>query len=299
MSRIFPFSFGRKIALFAAMAVAASVLSVYRVEQRPFLKALCAGYQRAANATALQTAKHVLEGPLKLGSKCLGYFIDLGGNRGDTIDKFYSGYFNNLQGRRGLFVQGESTLKLSMQDLERVCVLSFEASPKWTKMLTEVREKQTRLGRHVFVYTETAIDLFWGHITLYVDELSTNGWATSTNPFKKLKIERSEDKLKLRKVEGDRNMLKREAIVKAADFTSILQVLSLRRKPIMIKMDIEGAEFKIIPHLLVNGHICTVVSHLFIEWHLDVMKNSLVPENMHENLSYLLTTCGVDVILGD
>ena len=285
------------------MAVAASVLSVCRVGQRPFHKGICepscAGYERVANATALHTAKHVLEGPLKLGSKCLGYFIDLGGNRGDTIDKFYSGYFSDLQGRRGLFVQGESTLKLSMQDLERVCVLSFEASPKWTKLLTEAREKQTRLGRHVFVYPETAVDLFWGHITLYVDELSTNGWATSTNPFKKLIIERSEDKLKLRKVKGDRNMLKREAIVKAADLTSMLQVLSLTRKPIVLKMDIEGAEFKILPHLLVNGHICTVVSHLFIEWHFDIMKNSLVPENMHENLSYLLTTCGVDVILGD
>ena len=36
----------------------------------------------------------------------------------------------------------------------------------------------------------------------------------------------------------------------------------------LLKLDVEGAEYRLIPHLLVTGALC-LPTHLFVEWHLN------------------------------
>jgi len=43
-----------------------------------------------------------------------------------------------------------------------------------------------------------------------------------------------------------------------------------QRKSVFMKLDVEGAEFDILPHLLVRGSLC-LVDHILIEWHVNAM----------------------------
>ena len=43
--------------------------------------------------------------------------------------------------------------------------------------------------------------------------------------------------------------------------------------PVFLKCDVEGAEYDLLPHLLMTGAFCRV-THLYMEWHL----NSVSPE---------------------
>ena len=65
------------------------------------------------------------------------------------------------------------------------------------------------------------------------------------------------------------------AIAAAAAATSQQQ-----QPPILLKMDIEGAEFSLLPHLLMAGALCTV-THLRTEWHLNSLPQVTMAQAPH------------------
>ena len=46
------------------------------------------------------------------------------------------------------------------------------------------------------------------------------------------------------------------------------------RPHVLLKMDIEGAEYKLLPHLLVRGDLC-LADHIIIDWHLKSLPTEL------------------------
>jgi len=258
-----------------------------------------AGSRERFNQTAFKIASSMFLSDKHL-SECTGIFVDLGANRGDTIDKWYAGYYGSVHGREGGYTQGKSNMSPDF-DLENFCVLSFEANSRWNRKLEEAQERHKSLGHKVFIFAETVAENFFGVVEIYVDGLSENSWSTSIFANKKIPLEGAADKVKLRAVGGDRSKLKAMKIVRAVDLGSILQVLSELNVPVIMKMDIEGAEFKILPHLLNTNSICGIVQYLFLELHVDILKSGDFPRQLHESLTYLLTlpSCGVVIVLAD
>lgn len=63
-------------------------------------------------------------------------------------------------------------------------------------------------------------------------------------------------------------------------------LLSLPPDPVVLKMDIEGAEYQVLPHLLDNGALRQVIE-LQVEFHYDRMTD--VPKHVHDALMKRLT----------
>jgi FkbM family methyltransferase len=80
-------------------------------------------------------------------------------------------------------------------------------------------------------------------------------------------------------VESMARRFKREGTlaVQAIDFADWLErrvrPLVGRPKSVFLKLDIESAEYYVLPHLLTHGALC-LVDHLLVEWHLNAMPSS-------------------------
>ena len=73
----------------------------------------------------------------------------------------------------------------------------------------------------------------------------------------------------------------RRVTVKAVNFGSVLRSCTWRAKggPIILKLDVEAAEYDLLPRLLITGALCRC-TFLIVEWHL----NALPPERKLEGV---------------
>ena len=67
-----------------------------------------------------------------------------------------------------------------------------------------------------------------------------------------------------------------EVRVPSVSFDAVLEQIGKRRLPraghtihprVIVKMDIEGSEFAVIPQVMMTGRLCQVVDYLSVEWH--------------------------------
>eukprot|EP00238_Polyblepharides_amylifera_P000170 CAMPEP_0196573976 /NCGR_PEP_ID=MMETSP1081-20130531/3784_1 /TAXON_ID=36882 /ORGANISM="Pyramimonas amylifera, Strain CCMP720" /LENGTH=205 /DNA_ID=CAMNT_0041891857 /DNA_START=256 /DNA_END=870 /DNA_ORIENTATION=+ len=176
---------------------------------------------------------------------CKYIFMDFGSNRGDSIDGWYEGEFLRLSKRRDL-------------DPKEFCIVGFEPNPQWTPTLLAMQRKYQEQGYKVALFTETLAHKRFGTDNFYIDGLSTNSFGSSIFEFKRFKTEFAADQKKLDDVKGDMNKLRTKKVVWTVDAGVILEELA-RTNPglrVFAKMDIEGSEFMIMPHLLMNYPIC-------------------------------------------
>mgnify|MGYP006152281031 CR=1 FL=1 len=63
--------------------------------------------------------------------------------------------------------------------------------------------------------------------------------------------------------------------VRTFDLAKLLLVqLREEDQAVMMKLDVEGSEYRLLPHLLTHGALCRGVTHLRIEWHLHNLEES-------------------------
>lgn len=85
--------------------------------------------------------------------------------------------------------------------------------------------------------------------------------------------------------------IKNNFSVECIDIVDVIKKLNLTKNDnLWIKMDIEGEEYNLIPHLYKNN-LLNIIDKLYIEWHYDRIKN--IDINHHNYCKSLLTNIKV------
>ena len=200
---------------------------------------------------------------------CSMVFIDAGANKGDTIQDFYAGRYHACTRNAGY--------RIERMPIDSFCVFSFEANPRWTHHLAHLVEQQGALGRRVTVFAETAVAETNGSVTFYQDMGTPRGEGASMMYSKPMKG----------------NGEKRAITIPSINFASFVQFYTNLGALIMVKLDIEGAEFHVLRSLITTGQACKI-DVMFIEWH-DHKINMVyehIPPSIQASLLWLLKAPG-------
>ncbi|TPX32851.1 hypothetical protein SmJEL517_g04108 [Synchytrium microbalum] len=165
-------------------------------------------------------------------------FIDLGANRADTLKVW-------LKEENAKF-QYDFPLPFWVKQHSDCEIYLFEANPLFTPELREAEKVYNDRGIKVKAFPETAVSAFDGQITLYLDEVNVDHdfWGTT--------------------VHGNGN--EKVVNVTAMDVGVWLKKTFGPQDYVLVKMDIEKAEYDVLPRFLEVG-AGSVIDVLLVEYH--------------------------------
>jgi len=73
-------------------------------------------------------------------------------------------------------------------------------------------------------------------------------------------------------------------LVRAVSLASFLRLEAPRYDLVVLKLDVEGAEYRLLPRLLLSGSLC-LVDYLHVEWHLGYEPNDGTPLPAHSAIT--------------
>lgn len=187
-------------------------------------------------------------------------FIDLGANTGDSIH-----YFFNSTTFKPEFLKGYG----SIGDKKWI-VYAVEANPYFNNALDKVKSEIESLGHTVYLYKETAAWIRNEKLTFYLDTVNKvqNYWGSSLE----------KDHPDVLKSNGKR------ITINGLDVSELLAKYSSNDE-ILLKMDIEGSEYKILIHLMQENTL-RLVDIIAIEFH-ERLLDAPFKNRRHFILNYL------------
>ena len=215
---------------------------------------------------------------------CRFAYLDLGSNMGVQIRKLYEPWLypkaKLLPYYDRLF--GKITKGYRRED---VCAFGFEANPKHIPRLKYIESAYRKKGLNVTFYHNAVSNRSNDKVTIYSEtNFDVDGGAGITN-------------VKIDKAKG---MSKFD--IETIDIAKFIQdkLLPLNLVKVLMKMDIEGSEFIVLPHLLKNNLLCkTAITEMVIEMHPWAMKSVHSTLTLGEFKKKLASqTCEPTVILG-
>ncbi|KAJ6789013.1 hypothetical protein PWT90_10840 [Aphanocladium album] len=170
-------------------------------------------------------------------------FVDLGANGADSLETF-------LQTPSAKFKYNFPTPPWATHDEAEIFL--FEANPVFNDALVYAKQKHGALGRRITIYPSTVVDTKDGLRTFYLDEVNSANdyWGSSTYKNHPDAVASGAKGTEL----------------SAVNIARWLLMNTLPRDFVVVKMDIEGAEYDILPHLA-EMRVWTVVDVLLVEWH--------------------------------
>lgn len=202
------------------------------------------------------------------GDGCTRIFIDLGSNLGVQVRKFFEPeLFNrNISKVLRIFDEFFGSERKNQRDN---CVFAFEPNPKHTSRLLEMESAYQSMG-YRFVFFPIAVSTENASVTLL---RPANNQIDAGATLIKNDIDLKDKKLQ--HVTRKSGTTVRTVTV---DFVQFLKHHVLERQllpgttpdesRVLIKMDIEGEEYNLLPALISSGLLCQAVDQLLIEWHL-------------------------------
>ena len=196
---------------------------------------------------------------------CLHVYIDVGTNIGLQLRKVFEPQRFPLASILPIFDEYFGTAG-GDDDADRrrnVCAVGFEPNPTHSARLTELAERYRSLGWRTFVNVQTAAATSSGNTTFYFDATYHGKhnfqWGASTIPPEQI-IGRSTT---VTTVDLAR-WLRREVFNRRLPSRSTSRHLG--RPHVVMKLDIEGGEHVVLPHLLNRGVLCEI-DYLYAEFH--------------------------------
>lgn len=124
------------------------------------------------------------------------------------------------------------------------CVFGFEGNPKFNANLTILENELRPLVKKIEIFRDTLVSIEDGEGKLFLEDDDT----------------------------GSSMLLEwwgaKYTTVATVDLASFITRINPKPKVLIIKADIEGMEFKLVPRLLVSGVLCDAESaFLAVEWH--------------------------------
>ncbi|KAG8528355.1 uncharacterized protein KY384_007273 [Bacidia gigantensis] len=176
-------------------------------------------------------------------------FVDLGANRADSLETF-------LKHKGAKFDFDFPRPSWATHDQAEIYL--FEANPVFNPALVEAKQKYDELGINVNIYPSTVVDVKDGTRTFYLDNVNTEHdyWGSSTHATHPDAVKSHSNGTE----------------IVAIGISRWLLMNTLPRDFVVVKMDIEGSEFEVIPKM-VEMSIWTVLDYLFVEWHGGFIQN--------------------------
>eukprot|EP00191_Tetraselmis_sp_GSL018_P003297 CAMPEP_0177608188 /NCGR_PEP_ID=MMETSP0419_2-20121207/18330_1 /TAXON_ID=582737 /ORGANISM="Tetraselmis sp., Strain GSL018" /LENGTH=281 /DNA_ID=CAMNT_0019102845 /DNA_START=139 /DNA_END=984 /DNA_ORIENTATION=+ len=141
-----------------------------------------------------------------------------------------------------------------------VCAIGFEPNPLHTLQLMRIQESYRMKGWYTHFYTRTAVSTANGVAVFNIDNAPKNNhWGSSL--------------VSVRSRQPAERVL--VSTVNLADF--ILNNFS-PNSTIVMKLDIEGGEFSVLPSLILSGALCAL-DCVLLEWHDRYVPQGLTPPN--------------------
>ena len=207
--------------------------------------------------------------------RCQHWYIDIGTNRGVQIRKLFepASYPNAtvLPLYRKLFG--------SRPECSRVCVLGFEPNPHHHRGLHRLQEKLRRLGAGVLIVPAAAGDAE-GVLTFGVNKLNrtddNSDWGASAFPA--WRGTATWDRIMPKAGFGLHAGMQVPMVDVAPAIKAVSASLDASSGRMLMKMDCEGGEYKLLPHLAFSQALC-LADHIYIEWHEQFFSRSVAKTN--------------------
>eukprot|EP00026_Physarum_polycephalum_P009906 Phypoly_transcript_10044.p1 GENE.Phypoly_transcript_10044~~Phypoly_transcript_10044.p1 ORF type:complete len:296 (+),score=35.91 Phypoly_transcript_10044:447-1334(+) len=186
-------------------------------------------------------------------------FFDLGANKGDSVEQFVGLSKSGLGGEASKSI---NSIPLKIHGAWDVWM--FEVHPVFTEKLYKIKEQVENLDVgtyggpfHVLLYNNTAIGTIDGTVDIYLDTRSKEVWGSS-----------------ILKEHPDTNgtMIK----VPVKNLNRLIMDNYRIDDHVIVKMDIEGAEFELLEDLLVRGSF-PYIDELYVEFHDGIDTHKVKP----------------------
>jgi hypothetical protein len=192
-----------------------------------------------------------------------GIYLDIGTNVAVQIRKLYD----------PLKFPGAMVLpifdKYFGDDREKVCAVGFEPNSAHTQYLKTVNAYFEKHLLPAYVFTEVAVSSHRGNTTFFTDPQApkqVHQWGASLAPWN---AGNNRASVTVQLVD-----LHNFVLNVVVPIVKVERLKTGRAPPIIMKMDIEGAEFVVLPAMIVSGALCHL-DLMFAEWHEDNMRLSM------------------------
>ena len=201
-----------------------------------------------------------------LGDGCVNIFLDLGSNVGVQVRKFFEPkkYTSQVSQIMEVFAERFGRDRRGPTN----CVFSFEPNPKHTPQLQRIETVYRALGyRHLHFPMAVSSE----NTTLTLLRAQNNQFDADAHLIK------NREDLQHQRLKAHVSRANTTVTATVVDFVEFLRVHVLARQlptgmrgkgQVVIKMDIEGEEYNLLPHLITSGVLCQSTDLLLIEWHI-------------------------------
>lgn len=162
-----------------------------------------------------------------------------------------------------------------------MCAFGFEPNPKWTSRLKEIDEAYNAADFHTVIFTEAAVSNMTGNITFFHDVTSLpqyHEWGSSTIPWHS-SMQSSDAKYVIVGSLDAATFLIRDVYHRAGQTEA---------SKIVVKMDVEGSEWYLVPHLLHRGALCGI-DYIFMEMHGNIFPGKPKTKCFIPSLQWILS----------
>jgi hypothetical protein len=219
-------------------------------------------------------------------SECRLVYLDVGSNIGVQVRKLFEPVRYPNAGVLPIFDQYFGKHRNKEKHL---CAIGFELNPSHTERLNALETHyRDNCNYSVHFFTETAATKNNGTITFWSDgDLSHLEWGASTNTPMRIRKDR------------------RNSTVQSIDLAAfILREITPFASTIVMKIDIEGGEYDLLPRLVAKGALCDV-DLVFLEQHPAEWASSNAQKDLYQHAGALArggmsaTGCKVQVSILD
>lgn len=201
---------------------------------------------------------------------CNGVYIDLGSNLGVQIRKLFEP--ERYPGAAVIPIFD----KYFGNNRSRICAVGFEPNPVHTVRLNALQEHYSKhCGHRVHFFTETAVSNYNGNTVLWSDN----------------KPDRQFDGSSITTDWNNMGLAYKVRVIDIAEFIKN-EVLPYTSNVVM-KVDIEGSENYVVPHLLMQGVFCSIDA-VFMEMHAQ-----MIPADDYDALRQMMSLMPQMVRLGN
>ena len=214
---------------------------------------------------------------------CHHLYMDLGSNIGIQIRKLYQPeYYKRAPILRHYW-------KVFGSQRNSVCAIGFEANAAHTNRLNMVEKAYKDAGYRCTIFTETAVSNVDGNITFHTDGEALpmmHQWGASLE-FSPV-IHTHGTNVTVQAIDFNKFFLK------IFHFWTLSNNYSPKKSKIMVKVDVEGSEHELLPHLLAGGSLCKM-NLIISEWHNVPHKGKSIEPHLRAVISRL-RDCHIDMI---
>jgi hypothetical protein len=230
------------------------------------------GVQQPAQAVAVKSEDFAITG-----RECVNVFIDCGANVGDGLLKMLN-QTELIEGPVEHFRSGSFFTTVVAPYLEQGlapdqwCMYGFEGNPKFTGYLRNI----TARFPNVKVFPETVLSDRDGFVTFNIESFGkVNDWGSSLLNI----TPRSRGQRRSAAKWGKKQFAVNATSVAFPRFLrAVAPPMDTPNRRVVVKMDIEGAEYLVFPRLLESGALCLATDYQ-VEFHGGQRKPVHIPRN--------------------